>query len=63
MNMDTNLLRALVTLCGLCLFIALVVWAWLPARQAQHAQAAQLPFLGDDSSPTTQPLHKHRGAR
>ncbi len=45
--MDTNLLRAVVTLCGLCIFIALVVWAWLPARRALHAQAAQLPFLDD----------------
>jgi cytochrome c oxidase cbb3-type subunit IV len=45
--MDTNELRILVTLAGLCLFIALVLWAWRPARRSEHEQAARLPFLED----------------
>jgi cytochrome c oxidase cbb3-type subunit IV len=45
--MDTNDLRIFVTLFGLCLFIVLVVWQWLPARLAEHNAAAQLPFADD----------------
>jgi cbb3-type cytochrome oxidase subunit 3 len=45
--MDTTDLRILVTLLGLCSFIALVIWAWRPALQARHQAAAQLPFADD----------------
>jgi cytochrome c oxidase cbb3-type subunit IV len=50
--MDTNTLRAAVTLAGLCLFVLLVLWAWSPRRRSAHAAAAQLPFL-DDSPPAS----------
>jgi cbb3-type cytochrome oxidase subunit 3 len=46
---DVNDLRILVTLCGLCLFIALVTWQWRPSRRAEHDAAAQLPFLDDSA--------------
>jgi cytochrome c oxidase cbb3-type subunit IV len=45
--MDINDIRILVTLAGLCLFIALILWAWQPARRAAHEEAARLPFLED----------------
>lgn len=45
--MDTNDLRILVTLTGLCVFIALLLWSWQPARRRAHDEAAQLPFLED----------------
>jgi cytochrome c oxidase cbb3-type subunit IV len=43
--MDTNDLRILVTLTGLCVFIALMLWSWRPARRQAHEDAALLPFL------------------
>jgi cytochrome c oxidase cbb3-type subunit IV len=55
--MDINDLRILVTLLGLCLFIALLMWAWRPARRAEHDAAAQLPFL-DDGMPELRMSHQ-----
>jgi cytochrome c oxidase cbb3-type subunit IV len=62
--MDINDLRILVTLLGLCLFIALMAWQWRPARRAEHDAAAQLPFLDDlgggpAAAPVTQPDARH----
>ncbi|HEY1091999.1 MAG TPA: CcoQ/FixQ family Cbb3-type cytochrome c oxidase assembly chaperone [Burkholderiaceae bacterium] len=45
--MDLNDIRSLVTLSGLVLFLALLVWAWRPARRAEFDAAARLPFDGD----------------
>ncbi len=42
--MDINLLRAAVTVTGLVLFLALVVWAWSRQRRADFDAAAHLPF-------------------
>jgi cytochrome c oxidase cbb3-type subunit IV len=48
-NMDTNDIRILVTLAGLCLFIVLLIWSWLPSRRSEHDEAAQLPFWDDSA--------------
>jgi cytochrome c oxidase cbb3-type subunit IV len=45
--MDVNVLRSLVTLAGFVLFIGILVWAYLPARQTQFDEAAQLPFQSE----------------
>ena len=42
--MDVNTMRSLVTLAGLVLFLALVVWTWSRSRKAAFDEAAQLPF-------------------
>jgi cytochrome c oxidase cbb3-type subunit IV len=56
--MDTNTLRAAVTLAGLCLFVLLVLWAWSPRRRSAHVAAAQLPFAGDDTPASAAPTTK-----
>lgn len=45
--MDINLLRSLVTLAGFVLFIAILVWAYLPSRREYFDDAAQLPFRSE----------------
>jgi cbb3-type cytochrome oxidase subunit 3 len=45
--MDVNLIRELVTLCGLILFAALTAWVYWPARREAFDTAAQLPFAGE----------------
>jgi cytochrome c oxidase cbb3-type subunit 4 len=42
--MDVNDLRIAVTVAAFFLFIAVLVWAYRPARKAQFDDAAQLPF-------------------
>jgi cbb3-type cytochrome oxidase subunit 3 len=60
--MDTNDLRILATLFGLCLFIALLIWQWRPARRAEHDAAAQLPFWDmDDMDLPSSRLSKQDG--
>ena len=49
--MDINVLRAIVTVIGLTLFVALWVWAWSRRRKADFEEAAHLPFA--DSTPAT----------
>ncbi len=46
--MDLNDLRSAVTVCGLLLFLALVVWAWSGRRREAFREAADLPLVGDD---------------
>ena len=45
--MDINLMRSLVTVAAFAGFVAILVWAYRPARKAQFDEAAQLPFLSD----------------
>lgn len=45
--MDINLLRSLVTVAGFVLFLAIVGWAYLPARREQFDDAAELPFKSE----------------
>lgn len=49
--MDINVLRSAVTLAAFVLFIAILVWAYLPARRAQFDEAARLPFQEEESKP------------
>lgn len=45
LDMDINTLRSLVTGFSFILFIAIMVWAYRPARKAGFDEAAQLPFI------------------
>jgi cytochrome c oxidase cbb3-type subunit 4 len=45
--MDTNTLRAMVTVVSFAVFIAILVWAWSRRREADFAEAANLPFEQD----------------
>ncbi len=49
--MDINILRAIVTVIGLVLFVALWVWAWSRRRQADFEAAARLPFADSLAPP------------
>jgi cytochrome c oxidase cbb3-type subunit IV len=49
MNMDINIMRAAVTVIGLVLFLALVVWAWSRKRQPDFDAAAHLPFADSET--------------
>ena len=42
--MDINLLRSIVTVAAFAAFVGIAVWAWLPSRQKQFDDAANLPF-------------------
>ena len=57
MSIDLNSLRSIVTVVSLLLFIALMVWTWSRRRQSAFDEAAQLPFL-DDDTPSSTPTHK-----
>jgi cytochrome c oxidase cbb3-type subunit IV len=45
--MDINELRSAVTVIGLLLFVALVVWIYRAPRRKAFDAAAQLPFAGE----------------
>jgi len=45
--MDINDLRSAVTVIGLLLFLALVVWVYRAPRRKAFDAAAQLPFVGE----------------
>jgi len=49
MDVDINVWRSIVTLLSLVLFIGLMVWTWNRKRQSAFDEAAQLPFLDDES--------------
>jgi len=51
--MDVNSLRIAVTVAGFVLFLLLVRYTWQRQRAADHAQAAQLPFMGEDMAEET----------
>lgn len=48
--MDVNDLRAVVTLMGFVLFLALVVYTYSRQRRGEHEEAAMLPFIEDDNA-------------
>jgi len=48
--MDVNDLRAVVTLMGFVLFLALVVYTYSRRRRGEHEEAAMLPFIEDDNA-------------
>ena len=49
--MDVNDLRSAVTVIGLVLFLALVVWTWRRSGKAAFDEAAQLPFEDEAAVP------------
>lgn len=59
--MDVNDLRIAVTVSSLVLFIALVLHTWSRRRGSEHADAAALPFTGDDLSQPQRAVQGERG--
>lgn len=47
MNIEINVLRSLVTVAAFASFVAILVWAYLPARKKQFDEAARLPFKSE----------------
>ena len=47
MNIEINVLRSIVTVAAFAGFVAILVWAYLPARQKQFDEAAALPFKSE----------------
>ncbi len=45
--MDINDLRSAVTVIGLLLFLALVLWVYAARRKSAFDDAAQLPWVGE----------------
>ena len=45
--MDINLLRSIVTVAAFVVFVAILVWACMPARKAEFDDAEQLPFQSE----------------
>ena len=46
--MDTNDLRAVMTVVAFVVFVGIVVWAFSRKRQHDFDEAARLPFSGGD---------------
>ncbi|MCS6947216.1 MAG: cbb3-type cytochrome c oxidase subunit 3 [Steroidobacteraceae bacterium] len=49
--MNLGILRGLVTAALIVLFVALVIWAYRPARKRQFDAAARLPLDKDGDRP------------
>jgi cytochrome c oxidase cbb3-type subunit 4 len=47
--MDINALRIIVTLASFAAFIGIVVWAASRRNAAAFSEAAELPFVGEES--------------
>ena len=47
---DINIVRSVVTTFSFALFVAILVWAYRPARKTGFDEAAQLPFAHDQES-------------
>ncbi len=47
--MDVNDMRVAVMLLGLVLFLGIWVWSWSSRRRADFEEAANLPFVDDES--------------
>ena len=47
MNIEINVLRSVVTVAAFASFVAILVWAYLPARQKQFDEAARLPYKSE----------------
>ncbi len=52
--MDVNDIRIAVTLSSLALFVALMIHTWSRRRNAEHEEAAMLPFI-EDGPPAAAP--------
>jgi cytochrome c oxidase cbb3-type subunit 4 len=48
--MDINDVRSIVTVVSLVLFVGLMVHTWSRRRMADHAEAANLPFAGEQAA-------------
>ncbi|HET7843309.1 MAG TPA: CcoQ/FixQ family Cbb3-type cytochrome c oxidase assembly chaperone [Xanthomonadales bacterium] len=48
--MTSGVLLGVVTAAMLIAFAAIAVWAWLPARRADFARAAELPLKDDEGT-------------
>ena len=51
--MDVNDLRSIVTVLSALVFVGIVMWAFLHRNQARFDEAAQLPFVEDNSPAPT----------
>jgi cytochrome c oxidase cbb3-type subunit IV len=51
--MDVNDFRNLVTLLSFVLFVGIVRWAMSGKNKARFDEAQLLPFVGEESAPTT----------
>jgi cytochrome c oxidase cbb3-type subunit IV len=49
MSFEINTMRTVVTVVSLVLFLGLVIWTWNRRRQTAFDEAANLPFLDDDT--------------
>jgi cytochrome c oxidase cbb3-type subunit 4 len=47
--MDVNDMRVAVMLLGLVLFLGIWAWSWSSRRRADFEEAANLPFIDDES--------------
>ena len=45
--MDINVLRSMVTLAAFVAFLGVLVWVFLPSRQKEFDDAAQMPFRSE----------------
>lgn len=48
--MEIHILRSMVTVVSFLTFVGILIWACLPSRKTEFAEAAQLPFLDDDQA-------------
>lgn len=47
--MDVNFLRSAVTVAAFALFVAILVWAYLPSQRQAFEDAAALPLRDEES--------------
>ncbi len=59
--MDVNDLRIAVMVSSLVLFVGLMLHTWNRRRQPEHAAAAALPFVGEESAQPQQAVQGERG--
>jgi cytochrome c oxidase cbb3-type subunit IV len=53
--MEVGLIRGSGTIVLLLSFVALCVWAWMPAQRSRFAEAERLPFADDDATNGSNP--------
>jgi cbb3-type cytochrome oxidase subunit 3 len=44
MELDTNLVRGLITAISLACFVAIAIWAWMPRNRQRFDQDARIPL-------------------
>ena len=59
--MDINTLREIVTVLSFAAFLGIIAWAWSGRQKSRFAEAAQLPFDGDDAPAGTGPTGARKG--